>query len=367
MSLRSIPLLVIGLVLAGCSPPTPIKIGFLAGLTGSVSELGNGARKGLELALREANQAGGIGGRTLEMVVKDDKNEPAAGLAAYQEFRSEGVSAVVGPVASTVIGTILPFLNEQQILTISPTVSATSVSGLDDWFFRVITPNTEMGAVLADYALEQQLKDVAVLRETSNGAYTSPVYETFRTKMEAAGGTVRAPVEFDLRLKPDFPALAQALGKASAYLVLASGYDTAQVGQQLARLGMMQPLLCPPWAMTPDILTLGCRQVERIVFVSIYDSQSQNPGWLAFRESFQKIYGEEPGFPAVYAHDAATVLLAALKKAGSSQPEELRKAMKSLGEIQGLQSTIRLDDSGDVVRKLFLLSARDGRFIRVLP
>ena len=347
-----------------CLPPQPLKIGFLAGLTGSAAELGNGARKAVDMVVRDLNQSGGIGGRPLELVVMDDQNQPRAGLEAYEEFHRQKVIAVVGPVASTVIETILPYLNEHRLLTVSPTVSAASVAGLDDWFFRVITLNKAMGEDLARYALGRGLTDVAVLRETSNNAYTMPILEAFRARLEAAGGRVRAAVEFDLRKDPDYAALSRQLGQASTYLILASGHDSALIGQQLAQVGRMEPLLCPPWAMTPDVISLGGRQVERMVFVSIYDPESREPSWLSFRDSFKALYGEEPGFSSVYAHDAMTLLISALSRSRSTSPDDVRAAMVALGEVKGLQSPFHLDASGDVVRDLFFLSIRDGRFLR---
>jgi len=361
-----IPMMILA-VLASCGPPEPIKIGFLAGMTGSVSELGVGARRALEMEVTAINKSGGLKGRPLLLVALDDGNEPAQALAACQRFEQERVVAVIGPMASTVIGAILPYLNEHKVLTVSPTVSAASVAGKKDWFFRVITLNRAFGQTLGHWVAEQKLAEISVLRETSNDAYTRPILDSFLQVLSSSGTVVRPAVEFDLRSRPDYEALAAQLGKASAYLVLANGYDSALIGQQLARRGRWEPLLAPPWAMTSDVISLGGRQAERMVFVSIYDSQSTNPGWLAFRSAYQALYGEDPGFAAVYARDALTLLLAALEKAPSFQADDLRTSLMSVGEVDGLQSPFRLDEYGDVVRGLSLETIREGRFVRNTP
>lgn len=355
------------LTLGSCSPPPPLKVGFLAGLSGSVSQLGIESRRSLEMAVAGFNRNGGVKGRAVELMVQDDGNEVSQAQEAYRRFDEAQVVAVIGPLASTVVDSLLPILNERRILTVSPTVSATSVSGLDDWFFRVITVNRTMGEVLGAYALERGLDDVAVLRETSNGAYTAPILEAFQRTLEAEGRGVARTVEFDLRATPDYEALAQALGDAPCYLVLANGFDAAQVGQKLAQKGRRGPLLAPPWSMTSDLIALGGRQVERMVFVSVYDSQSTSPAWLHFREEYRSLYGDEPGFAALYTHDAWTVLTKALEQAASFSPEDLRAAVLALGSVDGLQSSFRLDATGDVVRDLFLLTVREGRFVRIDP
>lgn len=364
---RSIfPVLVL-VLLTACGTPSVLKVGFVGGLSGPSSELGIGALRAVQMAVRDVNLAGGIAGRTVELVVRDDGNDPSASRGAFEQLHREGVGAVIGPITSSVLPSVIPFINENHILAISPTISSSAVAGRADWFFRVITESRTMGHVLGDFAVGRGLTDVAVLRETSNGLHTGPFLDAFRQVVEQSGGLVRFPVEFDLRNHPDHEALARALGKAPAYLILANGYDTALVGQRQARSGWVAPILGGPWAMTDELITLGGRQVERAVFLSVYDSQSLRPGWLTFRQSFLTAFGREPGFAAVNAYDAFTLLTEAFQAARSTSPEDLRDALGSLGPVQGLQSSFRLDVSGDVVRDLFLQTIREGRFVRLDP
>jgi branched-chain amino acid transport system substrate-binding protein len=317
-------------------------VGFLAGLTGPGSELGLGARRALELSIAQVNAAGGVKGRSLALVSLD-AGQLASDRDAFRRF-DQPVTAVLGPLTTTVF-----------------------TVGHDDGILRVTTRNEAFGETLGQYAVDRGLSDVAVLMEISNDASTRPTLEGFRTTVGPAGIRVRDPVEFDLRSHPDYAALALKLGTAKAYLILANGYDTAQIGQKLAQRGRMEPLLGPPWAMTAEVIAQGGRQVERMVFVSLYDAQSRAGAWRSVRDRYSRLYGEEPGVAAISASDALTLLVSAWKNAKSLSTEDLPEAVKTVGEVQGLQAPFRMDASGALVRDLFLSTVREGRFVRNSP
>ena len=62
--------------LAGCSPPEPIRLGFIGGISGRVADLGIGGRNGVALAIEMRNKSGGVNGRPVELIVEDDKQDP---------------------------------------------------------------------------------------------------------------------------------------------------------------------------------------------------------------------------------------------------------------------------------------------------
>ena len=64
-------LLVLGLV-SGCGPREPVRVGFLGGLSGRVADLGEAGRNGAQIAVEEVNRAGGIDGRQIQLIVRDD-------------------------------------------------------------------------------------------------------------------------------------------------------------------------------------------------------------------------------------------------------------------------------------------------------
>ncbi len=133
------------LLLTFCSDTTPIKIGYVAGLTGRHSELGIGVRNGVTLAVDAINSTGGINGRKVEVVVRDDKSDPAQGTKVIKELLQMQVPVIIGPLLSKMASATLAAIDGQNVLVISPTISTDTVIDKDDNFLRVIAESSFQG------------------------------------------------------------------------------------------------------------------------------------------------------------------------------------------------------------------------------
>ena len=168
-------LFLISLIVFGCGDNEPIKIGFVAGITGRTSELGISERAGVMLAVAEVNASGGIKGRPIELIVKDDQNDTKTALEVDQELIERGVVAIIGHATSTMTKAVVPLVNQSKILMISPTASTTDLSGMDDFLIR-ITPlsDAEMSA-LAELANNRDIKTIAIIYDFSNKSLYQPI------------------------------------------------------------------------------------------------------------------------------------------------------------------------------------------------
>ena len=119
----------------GCSGKKAIRIGFVAQLTGVQAELGVQERNGVQLAMEKINAKGGIGGRPVELVVRDDLGTPEGARAADRDLIEAGVVAIIGHATSgqTMVG--LSVTNPARVVMLSPTATTPELSGLDDFFF----------------------------------------------------------------------------------------------------------------------------------------------------------------------------------------------------------------------------------------
>ena len=82
----------------GSGGKPPVKLGFVGGLTGKLSDMGTAVRNGVILAVEEANKEGGINGRQIVLITRDDKNDPEIALAVDRELINEGVVAIIGHI-----------------------------------------------------------------------------------------------------------------------------------------------------------------------------------------------------------------------------------------------------------------------------
>jgi len=96
------------LLVAGCSAKEPVKIGFIGGMSGRVADLGVAGRNGAVLAIEQKNAAGGINGRKLELLVRDDEQKPEVAGKVVAELLAQKVELIIGPMTSSMAFAILP-------------------------------------------------------------------------------------------------------------------------------------------------------------------------------------------------------------------------------------------------------------------
>lgn len=353
------------LVLTGCSQ-APVTVGFLGGLTGSAADLGVGGRDGALLAVEQANARGGVGGRAVNLRVFDDGQQPERLASIWPSIESAGLSAMVGPMTSSVAAHWLPLANQAQLLTVSPTVTSSRFSGVDDHFFRVISSTREYASLTARHHLAAgQWRRYALVLDASNQAYTFSWAEHFEAAVRTYGGEVVATVAYprDAAAALD-GALEQALAASpEALMVVANATDTARLAQLLRQRGITLPLLGAEWAATPQLLLAGGRAVEGMLLAQYMDLESKVPRYVAFDAEFRRRYGRAPGFVEVAAYDAMQVVLAGL--AQQQRDESLKHTLLRLRRFQGVQQDIVFDGYGDSQRALAMTRVSNGRFVVV--
>jgi branched-chain amino acid transport system substrate-binding protein len=121
----------------------------------------------------DAQKAGGIGGRQVELLVEDDQQDAEVARKAFARLAERKVEAVVGPMTSAMALAVVPLANDAKLLLVSPTVTTTALSGIDDQFLRVIRATTPYAQKSAGHHLHQQgSRRVAVAYDQRNQAYS---------------------------------------------------------------------------------------------------------------------------------------------------------------------------------------------------
>ncbi len=363
-SYSSIILIIVAVLCSAssCSDDKTIKIGMIAGLTGRVADLGIAGRDGVILAVEEANASGGINGKYVELIIKDDKQNPAACEKALADMLVEKVSAIVGPMTSSMGMVVVPHINKHSIPTISPTVSTTELTGIDDYFFRIIPDISNVAVKTADYIYQKQdYRRLLVIHDQGNSAFTEPWFQTFKSHFETLGGEEVASVSYVSRDSFNFFELIQQVDVLGydCLIILASALDTAMISQQLRKKDIVIPIIASEWASTEDILEYGGNAVEGIEILHSFDKNDQSAIYLSFTERFRERFGYTGSFAAAYSYNAAKILLEALAKEKS--PEKIKSAILAGSPYDGVQRKIQFNQYGDVLREYTLLKIRGNR------
>lgn len=205
---------VAALALAACSSseddpsgsPAPggdgaaLKIGTLLPQTGSLAFLGPPEIAGVDLAIKEINEAGGVLGQPVEVVHTDssDADNPAVASASVDSLISDGVGAIVGAASSTVSLNVVDTVAAASIVQISPANTSTALSGYSPFYFRVAPPDTIQGDVMGKLLLADGKKNISIL--VFNDDYGTSLRDVIQATTEEGGATIAygtAGQEFD--------------------------------------------------------------------------------------------------------------------------------------------------------------------------
>ena len=353
-------------VLLGCEPPEPIRIGFVGGTSGRVADLGIAGRDAVLLAVELRNQSGGVAGRKVKLLIKDDQQNPEVARRAVRDLIEQGVVAIVGPMTSAMAIAVVPIANEAKVLLMSPTATTDDLTGLDDYFFRLNTSARDNASRIARYHVGQNAtRRLAATYDLRNKSYTENWLDSFRATYVQGGGEVVKVIGFESGGETTFLQLAQDLLAApvDGVLIVANSVDTALLCQQIRKLGSRVPIISSEWAATERLVELGGKAVEGVIMAQNFDRNSTAPRYRAFYQAYRDRFHREPGFGGVIAFDAANVVLDALaqRREGRSVKETVLAARR----FEGVEEPMLFNEFGEVKRRLFITVVRDGQFMVV--
>ena len=327
-----------------------VKIGAIQPLTGPQGHLGKDNENGTRMAIDDANAKGTeIGGKKVKFVLlsEDDQADPKTATIVAQKLVDAKVSGVIGHLNS---GTSIPASKiyfDAGIPEISP--SATSPKYTEQGFktaFRVMTNDVQQGKVLGTYAAQKlSAKKIAIIDDRT--AYGQGLADQFEKAARAAGAQIVGR-EFTNDKSTDFMAILTAVKAKTPDLLFFSGMD-AQGGQllkQFRSLNVDAQFLTGDGGSTPEFIKLAGAASEGAYSSLPGVPIEKMPGGKAFNDRFTAKYGQIQLY-APYCYDAVNVMIAAMQKAGSSEPAKYLPALAGITH-DGVTSKISFDEKGDL-------------------
>lgn len=355
-------------IIASCTLQSAYKIGFVGGLTGRQSDIGVAGRNGAILAVEELNKAGGIGGRELELVVKDDRNDPALVRSIDEDLIDSGVTTIIGHMTSVTAVASLPVVDGGKALIITPTATADALTRRDDMMITVMSPVGVMAQTQALTAVNRlNIKRMAIIYDSSNPEYTQNWVKAFSDSYQQLGGRVVRTLSFISGTNVAYENLAnEAAGfRPEGVLIVAGAVDAAMFGQWLKRNGLSVPLFSSSWAMTADFIQHGGQAVEGSLFSSSFSPDDSSQTYRQFVRKYQERFGMPPNYAAAYSYEAVQILAAGIERAVSTQPQAVKKAILAQGRFPGLRGELTINATGDVSRICRTVTVKNGQFVTV--
>lgn len=350
------------------TPPPPgltsVRIGVLAPLDEVSPEAIMGRRmlQGAQLAMEEANAAGGYRGLPFELVVRDDVGPWGASSNKFVELTDEQVWAVLGSIdgQSTHIALRVALKLEVPIVTsgsTDPTLSETRIP----WFVRVNADDRQNSYALAAYVFNDLgLRRVAMLR--ANSRYGRVGVAEFKD----AARRLQKPLLLELRWGPGDRDFAAQLGRieaagADAVVLWGDAEDMAAVVRQMRELGLDQPVFGPDRMAAPEFVRAVGQAGAGVVAVDLWHPGRNDPALRAFTQRYQERFRQEPDAIAAHAYDGMRLIVDAVRAAGLNRVL-IRDALSGLEEYQGVTGRIPFDATLNDVGAVYLARFDDGAF-----
>jgi branched-chain amino acid transport system substrate-binding protein len=348
---------------------TVVTIAHVGPTSGAIAHLGKDNENGAKMAVEELNAAGvTIGGKkvTLRLLTEDDAADPKQGTAVAQKLADAKVSGVIGHLNS---GTSIPaskIYSDAGIPQISP--SATNPKYTRQGYkttFRVVADDTQLGGTLGKYAVATlKGKSIAVIYDRT--AYGQGVAEEFSKAVVAAGGTVVAK-EFTTDKATDFNAILTSIKGKRPDVVFFGGMDAVAgpMLRQMKSLGINAKFMGGDGICSTELVKLaGDAVTDNQVFCAEAGGVEGKAkvGMDDFKKKFKAKFNTDVQVYAPYVYDSVRLMVAAMVKAGSSEPAKYLPVLAATKDFQGVTGPISFDSKGDILGgALTLKTIRGGK------
>ncbi len=312
-------LLLAGATLLGCTgggadAPKEIVVGQYGSLTGPEATFGLSTKNGIELATDEQNQAGGIAGMPVRMVVEDDQGKPEETSTVVQKILSrDRPVALLGEVASTLSLTAAPLAQNAGVPMISPSSTNPKVTEQGDFIFRVCFIDPFQGQAMAKFAYNTKgVKTIAIFKDVESD-YSIGLAKFFVDTFTQLGGTVVADEAYTKK-DTDYKAQLTKIVDAKPDAIFIPGYYTnvGQIASQARQLGFTGPLLGGDGWDSSKLVEIGGDAIVGSYFTNHYSTDDPNPVVQDFIKKYEAKYKAKPDGLAALGYDSAKVLYAAL-------------------------------------------------------
>jgi branched-chain amino acid transport system substrate-binding protein len=332
-----------------------VRIGFLSAFTGGSSNMGYGENKGIRLAKKQ------LAADNIEILQEDSQCDPNVSPEAFKRLVAQKVIAVIGDGCSSASTAILPLANKNHIPLISPSASSPTLSIPNDYFFRVIPPDTFQGSYAATVAFNRGVRSMAIF--FTDEPYGQAIKDIFKQKFEALGGKIVATVgaqSDSIGLSSQAKALVNSKPGA-LFIAPNSTVSATAIIRQTYSLGLRVPLFGGDILYDTTIVKDAPLETEGLIATSFpTGSQSFKQALVNEYQVTEQLYG------AAQAYDTFRAIYLATQK-GATTGEQIKSALEDIS-FRGVSGHITFDKNGEISDpkyKYDLLQVKDGTFISI--
>ena len=366
--------LVLGLITSGCNNliknDKEIILGANYEMTGALAAVAKQTVNGINLAIKQTNEQGGVLGKQIKLIIADNKSEPSESANAITKLiKNDNVKLVFGSVASSNVLATVQIAHDSKIPLITATATNPSVTMEQDqvrpYVFRTCFIDPFQGEVMANFAAKSLQAKTAVMYIDSSSDYSKGLAKIFAEKFIANGGIIIGEESF-LQKDQDFKSTLTKIKAINPDVVFIPAYyeEVGKIIRQAREIGIKSQLIGTDGWDDPKLIEIaGLSAVEGTFFSNHYSPQDQDPKVVEFVKAYKAEYNQEPSALAVLGYDCALVVIDAIKRAGSDDPEKIRQALEETKKLQITTGLLSIDNNHNPIKSAVVVEKKNGQQI----
>jgi branched-chain amino acid transport system substrate-binding protein len=334
---------------APAADTSPIILGVVAPMTGDLGDFGTQVTRGIQMAMDEINEKGGINGRNLEMKVCDDLCNPQQAAACAQKMVADNeIFAVLGHICSsaTLAGGPIYDAAGLTVMTVNSSNPKITEQGWKH-MFRSTPTDAQQGAAMVSFVVnELGLKKIAMIY--SNDDYGMGLAESAKGEIAKVGATLVGEETFITGQDKDFSAQLTKLAQAQPEVLFDMGQyaEAGMIAKQRMAAGLGSiPLVAPAAAQHQEFIDLGGEGAEGAYVAVFYNLTKDTPQNTELVNKVVEKYGSKPGEQVPWGYDGVYIFAQAIEAGATKEtmPEFLSKV-----DYQGVTGHITFDEKNQV-------------------
>jgi len=328
---------------APASAAPPIKIGALFSITGPASFLGEPERNTAQMVVNEINAAGGINGRTVQLITYDTQGDATKAVqAANRLIKEDKVSAIIGPSITGDTMAIIPIVEKARVPLISCSAGIKITEPVKKWVFKTAQNDSLAVSKLYEFLQKRRTAKVAILTVSDSFGSSGReqlVKQAKKYGIQIVSDDTYGPKDTDMTAQ-----LTKVRGsQAQALICWGTNPGPAVVARNAKQLGLRVPLYMSHGVSSKKFIELAGDAADGIMLPSgrvlvanlLPNSDKQKKSLVAFVNNYRKQYGAEGDHFGGHAWDAVMLLKGAIERGGDS-PAAIRDQLEKTRNFSGI-------------------------------
>lgn len=343
-----------------------IKIGINMELSGDVSAYGTAEKEGVALAIDEINKNGGILGKKLQLIQKDNKSDigETTSVAANLAYK-EKVVAVIGPATSGAVKASIPNMTRAAVPVVTPSGTDDAITILNgkvqEYIFRACFQDSFQGIILANFAQKNlDAKKVVIIGDNSSD-YALGLTKSFK---ETYTGEIVKEETFTAGDK-DFQAVLTKIKDLDYDSIYIPGYyaEAGLIIKQAREMGINQPILGADGFGNEKLVEIaGADNVDEIYYTGHFSEKAPSTDKVEpFVEAFKKKYNRQPSAFNALGYDSVYMIKQAIETENSADSKDITQGLANLTDFVGVTGKMNMDKEHNPEKTGVVLGLTQGK------